>query len=151
MSVGTFCEQSWSGRVRTNPRQQGWRVPCWLGLAEEQVEVRCLRACAAERVDRGTNGAAAERESQSDPQGSCGSSTEAPAGRCGEVDEDRRDHECRCSPEELDYGEDALEVAGGKRKTGDEQCRCDRGAESEPRQARADEGQHLAGRYLNAE
>ena len=86
-----------------------------------------------------------------DPERDAGAGVEAAAGRRRQVDEDRRDHERRHRAQELDDREHALEVGGGQREAGDEQRGRDGGAEPDPGQPRADQGQRLARGHLDAE
>ncbi len=75
---------------------------------------------------------------------------EAAADVRGEVDEDRRDHERRHRPQQLDDREHSLQVGRRQREAGDEQRGRDRRAEPDAGQARADEGQRLARGHLDA-
>src|SRR5579862_961856 len=113
MSVATFGCRGRDGQARSKSRQQRWRVPRWGCAGQEALEVGCLRAAAAERIDGDADRGAADGEPEPDPQRDSGAGIEVVAGRRREADEDRCDHECRDRSEELDDCEYTLEVGGG--------------------------------------
>ena len=65
-----------------------------------------------------------------------------------EVREDRRDHERRHGPQQLDDREHPLEVGRGQREAGHEQRGRDGRAEADAGEARADQGRRFARRHL---
>ena len=107
-------------------------------------EVRGLRAGAAERVERHADERASDGEAEADPERDLCPDLQAAANCRGEVDEDRRDHERRHGPQQLDDREHSLQVGRRQREACHEQRRRDRRAEPDAGQARADEGRRLA-------
>src|ERR1700712_4536700 len=114
MSVAAFACRGRDGHIRSNSRQQRWRLPGWDDTLQELLEVGRLRTRAAERVDGDADGDAAEGESEPDPESDAGAAGKVAAGRRRQVDKDRRDHEGRHRSQELDDCEHALEVGGGE-------------------------------------
>ncbi len=114
---------------------------------EEALEVRRLRAGAAEPVER-RPGTTPPRSARAKPIQSAMPTPwlRPPPTFSGEVGEDRRDHERGDGAQELDDREDALQVRRPQREAGDEQGRGDGGAEADAGEEGADQGQCLRSR-----
>ena len=76
---------------------------------------------------------------------------EAAAGGRREIDEDRRHHERGDRPEQLDDGEDALEVGRGSEKPATNSAGATVAPSPSPVKPEPSEGQGLAGGHLDAE
>ena len=112
---------------------------------EELVEVGAPAAEPRSALDGHAESGAADREPEADPERVAVPATRSPGTRRGEVREDRRDHERGDRAQEFDDREDALQAVRLQREARDEQRGCDRGAERQARQRRAEQRQRLVG------